>query len=103
MSVNDEEDPMDLVEDDLFGDDDDDGEEEEVVEKTRELDDEDLDSGDDETRHDRDGDRRMQDVDSEPGIPSLQSVLYQNIPRHQTPKPSNGQVSILAPLRYSFC
>jgi len=54
-----------------------------------------LDSGDDETRHDRDGDRRMQDVDSEHGMPSLQSVLYQNIPRHQTPKPSNGEVSIL--------
>ena len=94
MSTNGEEDPMDLGEeeigeDDLFGDDDG---EEEVIEKVRALDDQDLDSGDDEMRHDRDPDR-MDDVDSDPGT-AQHNVLYQNISRHQIPKPSDGEVSI---------
>lgn len=83
--------------DDLFGDDE---EQEEVVEKARELDDEELDSGDDQGRHDRDAEAMedgVQDTEMDDApVPEI-NIMGSTIPRHNIPKPSDGEVS-----RWSF-
>ncbi|RFU36038.1 hypothetical protein B7463_g351, partial [Scytalidium lignicola] len=76
------------VEDDLFGDDDDAGQT-----KTRELSDQELDSGDDEGRYDRAADRdgEQDDEGSLRDARILESTLW----RHPLPKPSDGEFNVL--------
>ncbi len=62
-----------------------------VGHKRRKLDDEDLDSGDDEGRHDREGDAF--DGDDQEELPaSNANVMNANIGRHPDPNPSDGEV-----------
>lgn len=72
-------------EEDLFGGDDDDV----PAEKTRELSDRELDSGDDEDRNDRAP--QEEEVDFESGRDAR--VLESTIWRHPLPKPVDGEVS----------
>ena len=74
------------VEDDLFGDEDD-----EPTEKTRELSDRELDSGDDEDRDDRAGKGDAGEIDFETGRDAR--VLEATVWRHPLPKPFDGEVS----------
>lgn len=76
---------MDL-EDDLFGD-----EEEEAGQKVRELDDEELDSGDDEKRSDRAP--KSEDDENKPLIETETAFVEKTIARHQIPKPSDGELN----------
>lgn len=80
----------DVEEDDLFGGDDDD---DTTMEKTRELSDRELDSGDDEGRNDRAP--QEEEVDYEGGRDAR--VLESTIFRHPLPKPTDGEVSIYGP------
>jgi RNA polymerase-associated protein LEO1 len=87
---SDEDDVMDTVadgEEDLFGGDDDDNDT--PAEKTRELSDRELDSGDDEDRNDRAP--QEEEVDYEGGRDAR--VLESTIWRHPLPKPMDGEVS----------
>jgi RNA polymerase-associated protein LEO1 len=80
-------------EDDLFGDDDD-----AASEKVRQLSDEDLDSGDDEGRNDR-VDDKMDGVDV--GDSDRHAfVMDVDIGRHDVPRPSDGQVSLIFIIEY---
>ena len=65
----------------LFGS----GSEDNADDNTRELDDEDLDSGDDEDHHDRE--------DQPAAPPREENVLDVSIGRHAIPQPSDGEVS----------
>lgn len=72
---------------DLFGSD---SEQEDAGDKSRKLEDEELDSGDDEGRHDR-----AEDGQSEPREPvhtREENVLDLSIGRHAIPQPSDGEV-----------
>lgn len=75
------------VEDDLFGDVD----EEQDQSKTRELDDEELDSGDDEGRYDR---IRDQEDGQDEGSLREARVLEATLWRHPLPKPADGEVGL---------
>jgi len=74
------------LEDDLFGDES--GDEAEQPTKARELSDEELDSGDDEGRSDREPER--EEIDYVSGRDAR--VLDQTIWRHPLPKPADGEV-----------
>ena len=64
-----------------------------VNNKRRKLDDEELDSGDDEDRHDREGDGA--DGDNQEELQdSNANVMDANIGRHPDPRPSDGEVRI---------
>ena len=76
------------LEDDLFGDES--GDEVEQPTKTRELSDQELDSGDDEGRSDREPEK--EDVDYVSGRDAR--VLDQTIWRHPLPKPADGEVRL---------
>ncbi|KAH8808289.1 Leo1-like protein-domain-containing protein [Xylogone sp. PMI_703] len=76
------------VEDDLFGDDDDAGEQT----KTRELSDQELDSGDDEGRYDRVADRNG---DQDEGSLREARIMESTLWRHPLPKPSDGEFNVL--------
>ena len=93
MSSSDEDEMMDNadLEGDLFGGSDD----ETPVEKTRELDDDELDSGDDEGRQDRlPDDGHDEDIDYNTGREAniQESIIY----RHPLPKPVDGEVSFFS-------
>lgn len=75
--------------DDLFGDDE---EVESPPAKVRELDDEELDSGDDENRHDREREGLEEDGAAD-AVTREVVVVNGNVARHQIPNPSDGQVS----------
>lgn len=72
------------LEDDLFGSDDD-----APVEKTRDLSDEDLDSGDDEGRRDRAPREEPEEDDSNDRVAR---VLETTVSRHVLPQPFDGEV-----------
>lgn len=72
---------------DLFGDDDD-----SPVQKTRELSDSELDSGDDENRNDRVGDVVADEVEYESGTEAR--ILEATLWRHPIPKPLDGEVRV---------
>jgi len=74
------------LEDDLFGDES--GDEVEQPTKVRELSDQELDSGDDEGRSDREPER--EEIDYISGRDAR--VLDQTIWRHPLPKPADGEV-----------
>jgi RNA polymerase-associated protein LEO1 len=78
-----------LGEDDLFGDE---ADEEPKADEVRELDDEELDSGDDENRDDR-RQKRQEDLINEGATHDLR-VLEQTVSRHPLPKPVDGEVHI---------
>lgn len=83
--MSEEDDLKDISEDDLFGDDEDAG-----SDKIRQLSDQELDSGDDEERHDRDPDQ----MDVEMGENERAArVMDQFLARQPVPKPSDGQVN----------
>jgi RNA polymerase-associated protein LEO1 len=93
MASSEEDDVMDNaadLEDDLFGDDDDDGDDDELVEKTRELSDRELDSGDDEERNDRAPRDDPEEIDYEGGREA--QVQESTVWRHPVPKPVDGKV-----------
>lgn len=73
------------LEDDLFGDES--GEEDAQPTKAQELSDEELDSGDDEGRSDRETEREKTDHTGRDS-----RVLVQSVWRHTLPKPSDGEV-----------
>ena len=88
MASSEEDDVMDTaadLEDDLFGDDD-----EETIEKTRELSDRELDSGDDEERNDRAPRHEAEEIDDEGGREA--QVQESTVWRHPVPKPVDGEV-----------
>ncbi|KUJ20531.1 uncharacterized protein LY89DRAFT_715910 [Mollisia scopiformis] len=88
MASSEEDDLMENVGDeDLFGGDEDDAQ----VEKTRELSDRELDSGDDEDRNDRAP--QEEEVDYESGRDAR--VMESTIWRHPLPKPVDGEFSYL--------
>lgn len=76
------------LEDDLFGD-------EEASEKARELSDRELDSGDDEDRHDRVRDNR--DADEEEQVDREAHILEGTLWRQPWPRPYDGEVRNLQP------
>ncbi|KAL8803455.1 MAG: hypothetical protein Q9182_003152 [Xanthomendoza sp. 2 TL-2023] len=84
--------PDDAADGDLFGDGSDaDGDGEAGGSpKRRKLDDEDLDSGDDEGRHDRLEDGYGED--EEQGEPHEENVADVRLPRHAIPRPSDGEL-----------
>ncbi|KAL8908256.1 MAG: hypothetical protein Q9171_005536 [Xanthocarpia ochracea] len=76
---------------DLFGDGSEDGIEEGGTPKRRKLDDEDLDSGDDEGRRDRLEDGYAHD-DEEQGETREENVEDIRLPRHPIPRPTDGEL-----------
>jgi RNA polymerase-associated protein LEO1 len=74
--------------DDLFDDDED---EDEIEQKTRELSDRELDSGDDEGRDDRAPKAEEPDFDSGRDARILDTTIW----RHPLPKPADGEVRAL--------
>jgi RNA polymerase-associated protein LEO1 len=76
-----------LGEDDLFGDE---ADEEPKADEVRELDDEELDSGDDENRDDR-RQKRQEDLLDEGATYDLR-ISEQIVSRHPLPKPVDGEV-----------
>ena len=66
-----------------------------VGNKRRKLDDEELDSGDDEGRHDREGDG-ADGENQEELQDSNANVMDANIGRHPDPRPSDGEVRTTA-------
>ena len=90
MASSEEDDIMDNADDlqgDLFGGSDD----EAPVEKTRELSDDELDSGDDEDRNDRAADKGdNEDIDYETGREA--NIQDYTVYRHPLPKPVDGEV-----------
>ncbi|ORY13684.1 Leo1-like protein-domain-containing protein [Clohesyomyces aquaticus] len=84
--------------DDLFGDGGGEDEDAEQPEKLRELDDEDLDSGDDEGRADRvQGDSGAQDIEEEQ---QTFNFMDADIARHAVPEPSDGELYLLKVPRF---
>ncbi|KAK5016988.1 hypothetical protein LTR60_002139 [Cryomyces antarcticus] len=80
-------------EDDLFGD----GADEGLVQARKQLDDEDLDSGDDEGRNDR-----MQEDDAAAAPPENESINFADVEmsRHAQPEPSDGELYLLKVPRF---
>lgn len=78
------------LEDDLFGDEDVD--EEPMVQKSRQLSDDELDSGDDEDRQDRRPTQKSIYTELE-GATEDVGIMEQIVYRHPLPKPSDDEVS----------
>ncbi|KAH3918494.1 hypothetical protein HBH56_037400 [Parastagonospora nodorum] len=88
-----EENGLDEDEDDLFGD----GGDDEEEPAARKLDDEELDSGDDEGRADR---ARAQEAAEEEGEQHTFAVMDADIARHAIPEPSDGELYLLKVPRF---
>ncbi|KAL6718070.1 hypothetical protein ACLMJK_004155 [Lecanora helva] len=63
--------------------------------KRRKLDDEELDSGDDEGRHDREGES-LNGHEKEEVLETKANVMSANVGRHPDPKPSDGELYLLS-------